>query len=71
MFRTIFTTGTLANPDEVNANFAGTFRNAGTYDAAIAYEANDVVKYASARYIAVAASTGVTPGTDATKWEAW
>lgn len=42
----------------------------GVYNAAISYAIDDVVTTsAGATYIAVAASVGVTPGTDATKWK--
>lgn len=40
----------------------------GAYSASIAYSTNDVVTSAGATYVALANSTGVTPGTDATKW---
>ena len=40
----------------------------GTWDSATVYAAYDCVFYNGSGYVAVAGSTNVTPGTDATKW---
>jgi len=41
----------------------------GSWSAATAYSVNQAVTYGGSSYVAVAASTGVVPGTDATKWQ--
>lgn len=40
----------------------------GAWAAPTAYSAYDTVSYSGSSYVAVASSTGVTPGTDGTKW---
>jgi hypothetical protein len=42
----------------------------GTYSATVAYPAGSVVSYNGTTYLALAASTGVTPGTNAADWVA-
>jgi hypothetical protein len=46
-----------------------TLLNLPTWDAATTYAEDDQVVYNGFLYVALAASTNVTPGTDATKWE--
>ncbi|MGB9104045.1 MAG: collagen-like protein, partial [Terriglobales bacterium] len=41
----------------------------GAWSAAAAYAAYDCVSYNGSSYVALAANTNVTPGTDATKWD--
>lgn len=46
------------------------FTARGAYDAATTYAKQDIVTYDNNSYVSlVASNTGVTPGTDATKWE--
>ena len=46
------------------------FTARGAYDAATTYAKQDIVTYDNNSYVSIVASnTGVTPGTDATKWE--
>ena len=40
----------------------------GAWSGATAYSAYETVSYSGSSYVAVASSTGVTPGTDGTKW---
>lgn len=40
----------------------------GTWASGVSYATDDAVAYSGSSYVAVAASTGVTPGTDITKW---
>jgi hypothetical protein len=42
---------------------------AGAWSSSTAYQLADLVNYSSSAYIAVDNSTGVTPGTDPTKWQ--
>lgn len=41
----------------------------GAYDAATAYEVDDFVSFNGSSYVSKVATTGVTPGTDSTKWD--
>ncbi|MGH7427462.1 MAG: hypothetical protein ACREJ4_03745 [Candidatus Methylomirabilaceae bacterium] len=55
-------TGAAGPAGPVGMTFEGAWVNT------TAYVANDVVTYAGETWIAVASSTGITPGTDVTKW---
>jgi hypothetical protein len=63
-------TGPAGGNGSNGANGTG-FTWRGAYAGATAYVTNDVVSNAGSVYLAVASSTGVTPGTDITKWVLW
>ena len=72
----------VANVDNTNTNPGGNAANAwarltdglqweSVYDAAAAYQLNDVVNYNSSLYIALQNTTGNTPSTDGVFWESF
>lgn len=63
----VFTNGTLIDVGASSDPLAGRWK--GTWAVGIAYAIGDSVRYPGGTYLAIAASTGVVPGTDVNVWQ--